>query len=604
MEILCTSQKKLSSLINLLVEKTFKSNIKMYNYIIREQYRRLMVMSVNKKMNLGLISILFIVLLSLVILLQQFNRIGTQVEETVDSRVVQFQLGSEVQRALATQGMFIRAYLLDPSEFNIDRLNHYNQLLTTEIKGLSKYENSSEFKKLILDLQTANEKIQTAATNAVTTFENGDQKQALSIINNDFSSANSEIFQLTVEIQEYQQAKLDATVTATKGTISLSTILSIVALILSVSIVIILMYYVKKFISSPLKRVTEEAIFIADGDLSREEFVYSSKDEIGQLSVSFNRMKANLQTILNNIQENTGHLSASAQELAASTEEIRATSEDVANRVSNTAEISNITSTAAKESSIATDETSAGIQKISESAQSLLHNTMTMSDNANTGADSLSNAQTQMATIYDSTSNISKLTDKLSNQSKEISQITKVITDLSDQTNLLALNAAIEAARAGEHGKGFAVVADEVRKLAEQSKQSATQIVDLTLEIQKDTGNVEKAVDAGLISVSEGVRIIKEAGSAFANITNAIQAVTSQVEEISAASEEISAGAEQVAASIHQIASGAEKSTSDFEMIAAATEEQSATMAQLTDVSIELSQNAQDLQMIVQKFKI
>src|SRR5690606_34190453 len=120
---------------------------------------------------------------------------------------------------------------------------------------------------------------------------------------------------------------------------------------------------------------------------------------------------------------------------------------------------------------------------------------------------------------------------QLSRQSAEIENITKVITDITDQTNLLALNAAIEAARAGEHGKGFAVVADEVRKLAEQSKNSASQIAGLTSTIQEDTREVEESVNATVQNVDQGVIYLQNAQVSFNHIVGSITDMTAQIQE-------------------------------------------------------------------------
>ncbi|WP_341322633.1 methyl-accepting chemotaxis protein [Solibacillus sp. FSL H8-0523] len=561
-------------------------------------------MSVSKKLNLSFAMLLIIVFLCLSLLLQQFYRINNQVEEMMDERVSQIQIGKEIQRAIATQGMFIRAYILDPSDFNIDRLNAYNTLLTDEVQKLKTFNQDAQSAELLNELELASTAIIDAANRTITAFDTGNETQALSIVNNEFSSANSEIFNLTVSLQELQQQQLDAIDQRTDQTITISTTLAVLAILLNSAIIIALAIFVTTKIARPLRRVTTEADYIANGDLTREDFTYKSKDEIGQLAGAFNQMKNNLRDVLGSIQANTEHLSSSAEELAASTEEIRATSEDVAQRVVNTTEIAQMTATTAGESSSAMEETASGIQKIAESAQVLLESSSHMEQQARIGNETLTEAKHQMTTIHESTSNISSVTEVLSVQSEEISLITKVITDLSDQTNLLALNASIEAARAGEHGKGFAVVADEVKKLAEQSKLSAEKIVALTLEIQRGTKNVEQAVHEGLSSVAKGVDIINNTQSTFTSINGAIGQVVEQVQEISAASEEISASAEQVTASVSQMANGSEQSVSDFEMIAAATEEQSATMEQINDVSIELSHNAQDLNELVNKFKL
>src|SRR5690606_10238341 len=206
--------------------------------------------------------------------------------------------------------------------------------------------------------------------------------------------------------------------------------------------------------------------------------------------------------------------------------------------------------------------------------------------------------------ISSSTNSVNALVQKLAQQTEEINNISQLITSITDQTNLLALNAAIEAARAGEHGKGFAVVADEVRKLAEQSKSSANSIVNLTLEIKADTENVERAVSESLVSVEDGVKIISHAGESFTTIVDAVTQMSMQIQEISATSEELSASAEQVTASVNEIAHSSNESSGNLEMIAAAVEEQTATMQQVNAVAVSLSDNAQTLQQEIQQIKV
>ena len=267
-----------------------------------------------------------------------------------------------------------------------------------------------------------------------------------------------------------------------------------------------------KTITAPLRTVMNAAHVIADGDLSQPDVVAKSRDEIGQLATVFNDMKTSLRGLIKNVQTNSEQLSAAAEELSASTEEISATTEDVTRQVANTAEAAQGSSRAAGESAVAMEETAQGVQRIAEASQTLHSSSLDASETATKGKEIIEHAKKQMDVINTSTATVNELVQKLAKQTEEIENITKVITDITDQTNLLALNASIEAARAGEQGKGFAVVANEVKKLAEESKESANSIAALTVEIKTDTENVEKAVENSLTSVKDGVEIISEAG--------------------------------------------------------------------------------------------
>lgn len=398
--------------------------------------------------------------------------------------------------------------------------------------------------------------------------------------------------------------ELEHIVTSTKNIASFSIFIAISCIVLAIIIATLLMIFVRRQITAPLKRVGDAAKILADGDLSIPDYHHERNDEIGDLSDSFNKMKQNLQLVIQNIQGNTHDLTSSAKQLSTNTTEMSAASREIVERINQTSKMALTMTATAKESALAMEETATGVQHIAESTQLLHQNALDTSQTAADGVETIEKARSQMQVIQDSTMLISDLTDKLNKQSEEITHITNVITEITEQTNLLALNAAIEAARAGEHGKGFAIVADEVRKLAEQSKQSATQIVRLTVAIQTDAKNVDQAVKHGLHSVTEGVHMIEHAGEAFTAISANIMSITNQVEDISATSQQISASAEEVSASVNEIAYNTEQTSANITQIAATTEEQSNTTHQIDDVSTELSKNAHELQHLVQKFKL
>jgi methyl-accepting chemotaxis protein len=209
-----------------------------------------------------------------------------------------------------------------------------------------------------------------------------------------------------------------------------------------------------------------------------------------------------------------------------------------------------------------------------------------------------------MSSISNTVNDLAKVIKGLGDRSQEIGQIVEVITGIAQQTNLLALNAAIEAARAGEHGRGFAVVADEVRKLAEQSAESAQQITNLIGTIQADTSTAVNVMDSTIQEVSSGIGVVNTAGEAFNRIENLINTVAKQIQEVSAASQQMSVGAMQVVKAIDEISDVSEKTAAGTQNVSAAAQEQLASMEEISASSSSLSKMATELQTLVSRFKV
>ncbi|MGE8035327.1 hypothetical protein B1B04_23710 [Lysinibacillus sp. KCTC 33748] len=354
----------------------------------------------------------------------------------------------------------------------------------------------------------------------------------------------------------------------------------------------------------PVNKLTSAAKVIAEGDLCQKDIEVRTKDEIKDLADSFNLMKSNLHSLIHSMTANVEHTTSAAEELAVSTDEISNSSHDIANLVEKMAISDNQAAITSRESTITMDETAQGVQRIAEATQMLHSKAVDTQSIANNGEKTLHVAEDQMSIIQQSSNTTNERIKKLSTQSAEIVNITKVITEITEQTNLLALNAAIEAARAGEHGKGFAVVADEVRKLAEESKASANQIVDVIALIQQETREVEKAVSVTVLNVDEGVTFIQNAQNAFEGILKSISDMTSQIEDVSASTQQISASVEEIAASVNDMSTTSSNTALQSETIASTIEEQAATIQEINAVAKALSEEAVSVKEEINKFKV
>ncbi|MBB4823502.1 methyl-accepting chemotaxis protein [Sporosarcina luteola] len=561
-------------------------------------------MTIGKKIYGGFGIVLLILASFSIYSIYQLNNVKKDYEEMIDNRGKQSELANDIQKQMALQGLYIRAYILQQDEQSLENLETNQQLLKDRVKDLEGYVHSDEMKGYLKEVQEKIILFDQGALGIIAQVQKGKINEAAIAMNGEVREANLGIQEAAKKIVDYQtkHVLLDRAATDKQASKAMQGL--IVSAIFDVLLGLLIATLINRNISRPVKRLAEASKIIANGDLTKDDITVKSKDELKELANAFNTMKQNLRTVIGHVNESVLHVTASAEELSASTEEVTRSSREVNRNMEAMLEGSQIAASSAKESSYAMEETASGVQRIAESAQGLLLNATNTEKLAGDSEQSVKTAKAQMNLIYDSSYQTNELIKRLSEQTAEIAHITKVITDITEQTNLLALNAAIEAARAGEHGKGFAVVADEVRKLAEQSKQSATQIVDVIVEIQKNTRNVEQAVSESLANVEAGVKVIEEAGDAFSTIVNAVQMMNEQIEEVSAATEEISASAEQVSASVQEIASQADVASGQNEENTAAIQEQLATIEEINVVASDLNKRAVGLQEIIQQFSI
>ncbi|HWL24513.1 MAG TPA: methyl-accepting chemotaxis protein [Ureibacillus sp.] len=256
-----------------------------------------------------------------------------------------------------------------------------------------------------------------------------------------------------------------------------------------------------------------------------------------------------------------------------------------------------------EESTNAIQEIAYGIQEISETSNIVSEVSIQTAQAASEGNTMIHKTVQQMQLINGRVNETSEINKKLNNRSLEIGNIVDLITAIASQTNLLALNAAIEAARAGEHGKGFAVVADEVRKLAEQSVVSAKKITDIIQSIQEDTNSSVVSMEQVIYEVKTGLEIVQNTGDIFDRIYQSINSVANQIKRISTASSDVSATTEEVAASFHEMKSFAENTSSTTQTVADASEGQLASIKDLSALITTLNTVTLDLQEQIQVIK-
>lgn len=253
---------------------------------------------------------------------------------------------------------------------------------------------------------------------------------------------------------------------------------------------------------------------------------------------------------------------------------------------------------------ITISEISLGIGQIAASVQDISEASHRSAAFAITGDESLQAAGQQMESINHSIQSLSQQVQGFVNRSQEIGSIVGVIKGIASQTNMLALNATIEAARAGEQGRGFAVVANQVRKLAEQSAESANQIAEMATGIQSEADDAMKVMMSSMREVKGGTEIIEEAGRSFGEIRLSIDSLAEQVQEVSGAVEEITAAADEIVESIRNVTQISETTAASTQHVSAASQEQMASVEQIASSASELSTMAHGLQGLVARFNV
>lgn len=350
-----------------------------------------------------------------------------------------------------------------------------------------------------------------------------------------------------------------------------------------------------------LKQLTDS---IAHGDLTVPLIETRRIDEIGQLQSNFNTMSKSLSDVLLQITDHSEQVSASSQQLSANSEQNVAAIEQVASsmqEVSSTSSDLNLSMNAVKRTAeLARKELDETIRIIHESAnQSQLVNVL-----ANKGEESLVAARQQMDTIVEHSKRSKNETEELNRVAGEISGVTNFIQGIAAQTNLLALNASIEAARAGQDGRGFAVVALEVRKLADQTGSAAEKIATLIGEVQERAHHMVGRMEEGVESAAIGSDLTKSVEQRFTEVHEAIGRIDTQLDQVALVSEQLMQSNEAMITAFDESSAMTQDTAQKVDLVAAASEEQNASMEEIAASAAHLAGIAEELQSLVTGFKL
>lgn len=426
------------------------------------------------------------------------------------------------------------------------------------------------------------------------------------------------------------------------------------ALIMSAVIFFIILLVVVpalRALVKPVKALIAATEDVAQGDFTRQ-IVVNTDDEVGKLAKSFNQMVMAVRELVGEVVSTSKEVLTASDQLSFNSQEAAQSIQQVAAAIGDVSQGNNSQTEQINEIAKTMDQLVTAIEQVAAGSVEQSHNVQITASTVNQMAIAIEDVAANAQTVSSSASEASGMAQKggrtvtetidgmdrikqtvfesankirdLGEQSQQIGEIIQVIDGIAEQTNLLALNAAIEAARAGEHGKGFAVVADEVRKLAERSGKATKEIAELINTIQKGTENAVAAMSAGTKEVEKGAELAKDAGVALQEILKAIEQSVEQIENISAATEEMAASSSEVVNAMSNVAGITQQNTAASEHMAvrsgeandaiqniaaisqetaAATQEVNASVEEITATTEEISASADNLAQIAKKLE-
>jgi len=533
-------------------------------------------LSLKAKLGVGFGSLLLILVTLGIVTYSSINELDAE-SDRFSGAVEKKSLAIKVEGAIEKQAVGIRGFLLRDQEDLLKHDEEGKQEYKDALDQLTKLVVTDEGKKLLADITRTQQAWRAQADHEIQLRRAGKTSDAVDLVfSPQTSAARGELRKAIADLIAYQEKRRDAAGAEQDATQAhtrwLTVGLSLGGILIGSIVAILTVRSISRGITRMLVMIEQ----ITANDLGISDVEVASGDEIGRATAALNLMKNNLRDLIQSIAGTAEHVASASEEISSSATQQAQSSETQKDQTTQVA--------------TAMQEMSSTVLQVSDNSNKAAESARRAAETARHGGSIVDDTLTKMRGIAASVGATAKKMEELGKSSDQIGRIIGVIDDIADQTNLLALNAAIEAARAGEQGRGFAVVADEVRKLAERTTTATKEIAQMIKNIQDETKTAVFAMEEGNRQVEDGVKTTTSAGDSLKEIIHMAEEVGEMITHIATAATEQSSAAEQVNTNMDQIARLVKES--------AVGAQQSAKACQ------DLSGLALDLQKMVGNFKL
>ena len=397
---------------------------------------------------------------------------------------------------------------------------------------------------------------------------------------------------------------LDMDASFIKHLTSLVIWVSVAVLVIAILLSIVTAWFITRRTLKPIHETLEFVQTAANGDLTVEPFELKTNDEIAQLTTGVFKMVHDLRGLIGDVSLNSEQVAATSVELSANVHQSSATIEEITSSVQEVAMRTETQSEAVNHMNDTVTTISHDLTEISIFTKEVAQNANVATSTAYAGNETIQKAVAQLAITSDKIEHTAFIIQRLNDYSNEIGQIVNLISAITDQTNLLALNASIEAARAGEHGKGFAVVAEEVRKLADQSQNAASDIQARINGVKEESLQAVEAMTISTQNLQESSVMFKEAGASFQEIYTDVSSLSTKFDGTQQSIEQLTTALSEMSHTMQQVNDSIATSAANTQNVAAASEEQSASIEEITHSAMNLSDMADELKLSLSKFNV